>query len=241
MPMKKSTNSAGENIAIYFMQTGSQYYTMARFAMHAQCMPVCGNLFHHAVEMLLKGGLARKRTLSDLRDMGHKLKVLWRAFKADFPNPTLKRHDKTISDLDKFEDIRYPNPIKVPSMGVSAQWSGPAGTIKTYGGLKTPKQYALVVSPIDDLVADVFKFASWYPASATFLGRTNPAALEAITRHNAHSDRRHASSSARAGWRCSATFHRLAARAPTVIADPSNRRRARAGPDHRPVQHRPRH
>jgi hypothetical protein len=58
----------------------------------------------------------------------------------DFPNPTLKRHDKTISDLDKFEDIRYPNPIKVPSMGVSTQWSGPADTIKTYGGLKTPKQ-----------------------------------------------------------------------------------------------------
>jgi hypothetical protein len=28
--------------------------------MHAQCMPVCGNLFHHAVEMLLKGGLAQK-------------------------------------------------------------------------------------------------------------------------------------------------------------------------------------
>jgi hypothetical protein len=23
-------------------------------------MPVCGNLFHHAVEMLLKGGLAQK-------------------------------------------------------------------------------------------------------------------------------------------------------------------------------------
>ena len=41
-----------------FMETGSQYYTTARFAMHAQCMPVCGNLFHHAVEMLLKGGLA---------------------------------------------------------------------------------------------------------------------------------------------------------------------------------------
>jgi hypothetical protein len=43
-----------------FMETGSQYYTTARFAMHAQCMPVCGNLFHHAVEMLLKGGLAQK-------------------------------------------------------------------------------------------------------------------------------------------------------------------------------------
>jgi hypothetical protein len=114
MPTKKSTNSAGDTIAIYFMQTGSQYYTMARFAMHAQSMPVCGNLFHHAVEMLLKGGLARKRSLSDLRDMGHKLKKLWSAFKTDFPDTSLKRHDKTISSLDKFEDIRYPNPKKRP-------------------------------------------------------------------------------------------------------------------------------
>src|SRR5262245_44956139 len=51
------TNPAGDNIAIYLMGNGSQYYTMARFAAHAQRMPVGGNLFHHAIEMLLKGGL----------------------------------------------------------------------------------------------------------------------------------------------------------------------------------------
>ena len=54
--------------------------------MHAQCMPVCGNLFHHTVEMILKGGLARKRKLSDLKDMGHKLKVLWQAYRL-IPRP----------------------------------------------------------------------------------------------------------------------------------------------------------
>lgn len=183
---KESMNSAGDTIATYFMQTGSQYYTMARFAMHAQCIPVCGNLFHHALEMLLKGGLARKRPLSDLKDnMGHNLKVLWREFKLEFPDRTLRRHDKTISSLNKFEDIRYPDPIKVPSMGVSAEWSGPAGTMTTYGGLRTPKQYKLVVSPIDDLVADIFRASSWSPPH--FMG-TNLAALEAVTRHNAHSE-----------------------------------------------------
>jgi hypothetical protein len=171
-----------------FMETGSQYYTTARFAMHAQCMPVCGNLFHHAVEMLLKGGLAKKRPLSDLRDMGHNLKVLWRAFKTEFADPVLQRHDQTISSLNKFEEVRYPDPDKVPSMGVSAEWSGPPGRITTFGRLRTPKQYAFVVNDIDDLVADLFKFSSWVPASASFLGRTNPAAIEAITRHNAHSE-----------------------------------------------------
>lgn len=93
--------------------------------------------------------------------MGHDLKKLWRAFKADFPVATLKRHDQTISSLNKFEGIRYPNPSKVPSMGISAEWSGSAGTIKTYGGMRTPKQYSVVVSNIDDLVADVFRASSW--------------------------------------------------------------------------------
>jgi hypothetical protein len=181
------TNPAGDNISIYFMENGSQYYTMARFAAHAQKMPVGGNLFHHAVEMLLKGGLARKRPLSNLKDMGHDLKVLWRAFKMDFPDPTLGRHDKTISGLNKFEDIRYPDPNKVPSMGVSLEWSGVAGTIKTFGGLRTPKQYAVVVSAIDDLVADIFKAANWIPGSPSFLGG-NPAALEAVTRNNPHAE-----------------------------------------------------
>ena len=38
--------------------------------MYAQRAPVCGNLFHHAVEMFLKGGLGLKRPLSELQDMG---------------------------------------------------------------------------------------------------------------------------------------------------------------------------
>ena len=167
-----------------FMNSACQYYATARFAMHAQCMPVCGNLFHHTVEMFLKAGLAQKRKLSDLKDMEHKLKKLWRAFKADFPDPRLTGHDKTIACVDKFEAIRYPDGIIKYGMGVTGQWSGPASKVTTFGGLKTPKQYAIVVSDIDDLIADVFKVCSKNPPA--FIG-TNPAAREAITRHNAHS------------------------------------------------------
>jgi hypothetical protein len=176
--------TAADRHAQLFVGNACQYYAAARFAMHAQCMPVCGNLFHHAVEMLLKAGLARKRELSELKDMGHKLKVLWRAFKADFPDPALKRHDKTISSLDKFEDIRYPDAIMKHGMGASAQWHGPPAKITMRGGLKTPKQYAIVVSDIDDLVADVFKASSWKPGA--FMG-TNRAKKQAITRYNNHS------------------------------------------------------
>jgi hypothetical protein len=170
------------------MMTGSQYYTTARFAMRAQRMPVCGNLFHHAVEMLLKGRACTKTTALRLEGQhGPQPQEAMAGIQEEFPDPSLQRHDKTISGLDEFEDIRYPNPEKVPSMLVGAEWSGPTAALKTHGQLKAPKQYVLVVSPIDDLVADVFKVSSWPPASASFLGRTNDTGLEAITHHNAHS------------------------------------------------------
>jgi hypothetical protein len=180
IPVQEDT----ESHAMRFMSSACQYYAVARFAMHAQCMPVCGNLFHHAVEMILKGGLARKHKLPDLKDMGHNLKVLWRAYKTDFPDHTLKRHDKTISGLNKFEDIRYPD-ANQHAIGVTAAWFGPAGEVTAYGGIRTPKQYMLVVSDIDDLMADAFKTSNWNPCA--FMG-TNHAALEAIARHNSHAE-----------------------------------------------------
>ena len=90
----------------------------------------------------------------------------------------LKRHDKTISGLDKFEDIRYPD-ANLKQMAVTAEWSGPAGKVEAYGGMRTPKQYKLVVSDIDDLIADAFKISSWDPGK---LMGTNHATVEAITR-----------------------------------------------------------
>jgi hypothetical protein len=68
-------------------------------------------------------------------------------------------------------------------MGTTAQWHGPAAEVTTYDSMKTPKQYVLVVSDSDDLVADVLKVCSWNPSS--FMG-TSPAALEAIKRFNDH-------------------------------------------------------
>jgi hypothetical protein len=168
-----------------FMQSACDYYVAARFAMYAQSISLVGILFHHAIERFLKAGLAQKRKLSDLKDMGHDLKKLWRSFKADFPEPALKRHDKTISCVNKFEAIRYVDGITKYGMGATAQWCGPAGEVKTFGGLKTPKQYAIVVSEIDDLVVDVFKVCSRNPV---FFFGTNPHAREALIRNNAHSE-----------------------------------------------------
>jgi hypothetical protein len=78
--------------AHFFVRSGYEYYANARFAMHAQSSYVCGNLFHHAVEMLLKADLAKSgASLEELQRMGHNLKRLWRAYKTNHPNAAPSR------------------------------------------------------------------------------------------------------------------------------------------------------
>jgi hypothetical protein len=172
--------------AMRFGQNACQYYVAARFAVYAQQLPVCGNLFHHAIEMALKGGLATKRQLVEVEAMGHRLRQIWRAFKTEFPDPSLNlaRHDKTVSGLNKFEDLRYPG---TKGAGIGANWSGPpVAPVRASGGPSTPRQYMLIVSDIDELFADIFRAVSWNPKF--FFGTANNAARDAIRRENNQSE-----------------------------------------------------
>jgi hypothetical protein len=166
-----------------FVQSACDYYVAARFAMHAQALPLVGILFHHAIERFLKAELLKKRDLSEVEVMRHNLPKLWRAFKADLPAAKLERHDRTISRIHKFEQIRYLTGISKYGTAISAQWSGPPGEVKARGRRPTPKHYVIVVDEIDRLVADVFKVCGRPPAN---LFGPNPHALEALTRNNAY-------------------------------------------------------
>lgn len=131
--------------------------------------------------MLLKGGLAKKgRQLSELKAWEHNLKRLWREFKTAFANVDLTQHDKTISQLDKFEEMRYPS-AALKAMAISVQWSGePPRAVFREG--KTPKQFVLIVSDVDALVADVIMVSSWNQVA---IMPRNPVVREAIARENA--------------------------------------------------------
>jgi hypothetical protein len=95
-----------------FMRLGVQYYVASRSAAWAGLLPVCGNLYHHTLEMFLKAGLSRKRSLLELKkQFSHRLINIWNAFKADFPSTTLLQFDTTIADIEEFEDVRYPNNV----------------------------------------------------------------------------------------------------------------------------------
>ena len=67
-----------------FLKLGIQYYTAARWAALAKLMPVCGNLYHHAIEMFLKARLSQNYTLEQLshHHFSHKLDKLWDTFKS---------------------------------------------------------------------------------------------------------------------------------------------------------------
>ncbi len=173
-----------------FLSNAFEYYAAARFAVYAQRAGVCGNITHNAVEMFLKGGLARDRTLSELRVMGHNLKKIWRAFKTDFPDPVLCRHDRTISLLNRFEELRYPSHDRPAVIEIEIDWMAGPGTPATtrhHPGMKSPRKYRLVMGDIDDLVADVFKVMKLNP-NVFAVRHPNPTALEVITLDNKHAD-----------------------------------------------------
>jgi len=95
----------------FFFDIGLQYYASARFAAFGHFAPISGNLFHHSVEMLLKGGLVSTVSVNDLKKLGHALPKLWKRFKGQFPDPDLATHNQLIARLDCFESIRYPDAI----------------------------------------------------------------------------------------------------------------------------------
>ena len=92
-----------------YLTIAIQYYVAGRSASLAGFIPVAGNLFHHAIEMLLKCFLLRYYSASQLKGrFGHDLKKLWRAFKEVANDPTLAKFDGHVSAMNKFEDLRYP-------------------------------------------------------------------------------------------------------------------------------------
>jgi hypothetical protein len=101
--------SDAERLKLEFFHLGTQYYAAGRFAASAQLMPVAANLLHHAVEMYLKGALAKYLTLTELTDLNHFLVKAWDEFKQRANATSLAGFDAAIVELDKFEKLRYPD------------------------------------------------------------------------------------------------------------------------------------
>jgi hypothetical protein len=101
-----------ERVKDEYFFAASDYYAAGRFAFWTKLSSISGNLFHHAIELFLKGHLLLTMTPDELQNkFRHNLPRIWKHFKAMVPDGTLQRYDRTIADIHTFEAIRYPEDV----------------------------------------------------------------------------------------------------------------------------------
>jgi len=158
-----------------FFDLGFQYYVAARYAYAAQLFPVCGNLFHHAIEMFSKGfffhdGMNETEIKDKLTELpkkySHHLGKLWDSFKnlKEGSIKDLDTFDETIKELQKFDGIRYSDKFLIKKEGRAFvfDWGKlPNGEYRAKGA----EVYRLGVEDLDRLVKVFFKTAQINPKS----------------------------------------------------------------------------
>jgi hypothetical protein len=169
-----------------FGRRGIDYYVAGRFsALPGRSLVVSGNLLHHAIEMFLKGALCKKQSHSrqQIRSMGHNLKKAWKAFKETCPDPRLNALDSAVRDLNKFEDLRYPD--KLMSSGMVGMFILKREHVKdmnvTHGKGPALPRYAYIMEDVDELVKLIFEVGGMDP-------RFFPVSPDALTILNQDND-----------------------------------------------------
>ena len=149
--------------------------------------PVCGNLFHHAIEAFLKARLSQNHPPKDLKKLGgrtgHELPLLWTEFKGQFPGAGRGEFDHRIAGIERFERLRYPDAIVKEGARISIAWEPHAAADGGQPKTARPEPfYEIVASDIDRLVSKLFYVCSRNPAF--FTTGLNDCARDALTRHN---------------------------------------------------------
>lgn len=153
------------NAAEYFYKMALEYYIEGRGGVLCTNSLTTGNVLHHAVEMLLKGQLSKTLPLKDLKQpkkFGHNLLKLWKAFKDHFPSEDLAVFDPMIAELEKFEEIRYPDEIidhgAVIAFGLG---TGKLATNMTSG--RAEPEYQIGVGDVDAFFSRLFPLCGINP------------------------------------------------------------------------------
>lgn len=158
----------------YAIRYGLQYYVSGRFATAQRFTPVCANLLHHAVELLLKAFLSRddsRETIEMYRyghssgGYNHDIRLLWAEFKKRQTAPVEGEFDGVISALHDFQEIRYPETLILNGATISIN---PFVEQPIDPNAKRPQRsYSLSLPPIDRLVGMLFEAS--HPNPAFFL------------------------------------------------------------------------
>jgi hypothetical protein len=157
-----------ERVKHEYFHLATQYYTAARYSARAALTPVCGNLFHHAIELYMKGALSEHMSTKKLKGLRHKLRNTWARFKVEFPDASLERFDAPIRALDEFESIRYPE--KLVGEGAVCVFTFErfdAARMASYSPGSAPS-YVLMITELDALVGLIFEKAQLNRAAFFF-------------------------------------------------------------------------
>ena len=162
----------------HLLRYGAQYDGAARTAFHDRYFAVCGNIFHHAIEMFLKAELSRDHSLNQLRKcFGHDLPKLWIEFKRRFPTAKLQEFDDTIKLLHEFEELRYPDSQLAKGAHIVMR-NEPRRIVDTPASLPPVPTYELTLTAIDTLVGTIFQLMQrdpkWYFSVTTEDGLKSP-------------------------------------------------------------------
>ena len=143
----------------HFLDLAFGYYMTGRFAL-LNGLYVGPNLMHHAVELLIKFTLLKDvpeaqrstQTTQIGQTYKHNLKRLWNRYKQHVASTDLSRFDQVITDLDRWEKVRYGG---FPTPG--------AGVAKAIGPVRVPASssrptdlYVLGWDDVDALITAIF-------------------------------------------------------------------------------------
>ncbi len=148
---------------LYF-SAALHYYIVGRYAAIVRLAPIAGSLVHHAIEFFLKGALIETLDEAGRRDFHHYLQKLWLCYKSERNNPALDKFDQTISDINEFEQIRYPEQIlRLGMLAETGFVRNPPPDVKRPPGA----HYQLVLEEVDELVKLIFQIERINPTFFT--------------------------------------------------------------------------
>ena len=175
MPSVTETDDAAQR---HFVSLGLQYYAIGREAALLQLMPVAGNLLHHAVEMVLKALLVTDLHLDGLKKLGHNIEAVWEGAVTRHPTLGSERRNQTITELHRFESLRYPDRMITEGAAIRLSLFAPAPERSE----TTVPFYELVLEDVDELFQAIFKATGLNPRF--FLGIYRERASAALREQN---------------------------------------------------------
>jgi hypothetical protein len=183
----KCTAEAHPHASWQFYKVALEYYVSGRAAVLCHSSLVAGNLFHHAIEMLLKGFLSKTIPLEDLKNpkkFGHNLPRLWTTFSGLFGTEDLAEFNSVIDELEKFETIRYPD--KILEQGAHIGFGFGRGKVLNILPGQTVPVYQTGVGDVDALFARLLPLCEVDPEVS--FNSLSPFGWQVLTEKNAASN-----------------------------------------------------